>query len=138
MKKSYAVESIAAPNADIAVRMSDRMKDVTRETGCAELGGAWRYPTGLNVPSYLTEPKCGRFYINSDKGNDYGTKAQSPSWLYALDGNRMVPGHDPEHLGGDAWAADAAITMMEKGKLERHAGDDGRHRQGRPHVGRLP
>ncbi|MFC6519161.1 sulfatase-like hydrolase/transferase [Undibacterium arcticum] len=94
--------------------MSDRMKDVTRETGCAELGGAWRYPTGLNVPSYLTEPKCGRFYINSDKGNDYGTKAQSPSWLYALDGNRMVPGHDPEHLGGDAWAADAAITMMEK------------------------
>ena len=66
------------------------------------------------MPAYLTEPKCGRFYINSDSGNDYTTKAKSPSWLYPLDGNRFVPGKDPQHLGGDVWVADAAMAMMEK------------------------
>lgn len=113
-EKDYAVDSIAAPNADVAVRMSDRMKDVTKETGCANLQGAWRYPFGLNVPVYLSQPKCGRYYVNSDKNNDYHTKSQSPSWLYPLDGNKMVPGNDADHLGGDTWVADAAMTMMEK------------------------
>ncbi|MFC4161283.1 alkaline phosphatase family protein [Chitinimonas lacunae] len=113
-EKDYAVESVAAPTGDIAVRMSDRQKDVSKETGCDNLQGQWRYPYGVNVPSYLTEPKCGRFYINSDKGNDYGTLATPPTWLYPLDGNRFVPGNDPEHLGGDAWVADAAMAMMEK------------------------
>jgi hypothetical protein len=69
-EKSYPVDSIAAPSADIAVKLSDRRKDVTAETGCANLGGAWRSPAGANVPTYLTEPKCGRFYIYYDKGND--------------------------------------------------------------------
>ncbi len=115
-QKDYAVESLAAPSADIAVRMSDRMKDVSKETGCENLKGQWRSPAGVGVPTYLTEPRCGRFYINSDKGNDYGTKAGEPSWLYPLDGNRFVPGEDPEHLGGDAWVADAAMLMAEKEK----------------------
>lgn len=112
-QKNYAVDSVAAPSADIAVKMSDRQKDVSKETGCANLGGQWRFPAGSNVPGYLTEPKCGRFYINSDKTNDYTTKSQSPARMYPLDGNRFVPGTDPEHLGGDAWVADAAMAMME-------------------------
>ena len=62
---------------------------------------------------------CGRYFINADKGNDYGTKAAFPSWLYPGEGNRFVPGNDPGHLGGDTWAADAAID------------DDGRTRTGR-------
>ncbi|MEH6460692.1 alkaline phosphatase family protein [Chitinimonas sp. JJ19] len=113
-EKDYAVEAIAAPSADIAVRFSDRMKDLSKETGCDNLGGQWRGPAGVNVPTYLSEPRCGRFYVNSDKNNDYGTKAAAPSWLYPLDGNRFVPGNDPAHLGGDAWVADVAIAMAEK------------------------
>ena len=113
-QKGYAVDSVVAPSGDIGVRVSGRQSDVTKEKGCANLGGRWRYPAGLNVPAYLTEPKCGRFYINSDSGNDYATKAKSPSWLYPLDGNRLVSGKDPQHLGGDVWVADAAMAMMEK------------------------
>jgi hypothetical protein len=119
-QKGYAVDSIAAPSADIAVKLSGRQKvnnkkaDGTVESGCTELGGQYRHPDGSNVPSYLMEPKCGRFYINSDKSNAYGTTAASPSWLYPLDGDRFVPGTNAEHLGGDAWVADAAMVMMEK------------------------
>jgi hypothetical protein len=113
-EKSYAVESINAPSnpTDIAVRLSSRRSDVSPATGCANLGGAWREPFGTNVPSYLTTPKCGRFFINSDTGNDYGTTLTPPTWMYPLDGNRFVPGFDQAHLGGDTWAADAAREMM--------------------------
>jgi hypothetical protein len=113
-EKGYAVDSVAAPSGDIAVRFSGRQRDVSQDKGCDNLGGQWRYPAGVNVPAYLIEPKCGRFYINSDSGNDYTTKAKSPSWLYPLDGDRFVPGRNAQHLGGDIWVTDAAIAMMEK------------------------
>jgi hypothetical protein len=113
-EKGYAVDSVVAPSGDIGVRVSGRQRDVSKDKGCDNLGGQWRYPAGVNVPAYLTEPKCGRFYINSDSGNDYTTKAKSPSWLYPLDGDRFVPGRNPQHLGGDVWVADAAMAMMEK------------------------
>jgi hypothetical protein len=112
-EKSYAVESIAAPSADIAVRLSGRESDVSPATGCANLGGPWRGPFGVNVPSYIAAPKCGRFYINSSKSNDYGTNTTAPAFLYPEDGNRFVPGFDPAHLGGDTWAADAAMAIMQ-------------------------
>jgi len=86
------------------------------------LKGAWRYPFGKNVPTYLLQPDagdatlCGRYFINADKGNDYATKAAFPAWLYPEEGNRFVPGSDQSaqagHLGGDTWVADAAIAMM--------------------------
>ena len=75
-------------------------------------------PPGKNVPDYLLERDsvdptiCGRFFINSDKANDYGTAAAFPTWMYPSEGNRFWPGNDPNHLGGDTWAADAAIAMM--------------------------
>jgi hypothetical protein len=112
-EKSYAVESAVAPTGDISVRLSSRQSDTSAATGCANLNGRWRYPFGKNVPTYLTEPKCGRFYINSDATNDYGTLTTPPAWMYPEDGNRFFPGYDPEHLGGDTWAADAAMAMME-------------------------
>jgi hypothetical protein len=132
-EKSYAVESAAATGStaatdDIAVRMSSRRSNVTGNwpTGCRNLSlagatdkGQWRSPFGQNVPSYLNRPDpddatlCGRYFINADKGNHYGTKDAFPSWLYPGEGNRFVPGNDPEHLGGDTWAADAAIEMMQ-------------------------
>jgi arylsulfatase A-like enzyme len=128
-EKSYAVEAATGASGDIAVRLSGRQSDVTSDypTGCRNLSipgttgnGKWRSPAGKNVPTYLTRPDaadptlCGRYFINSDKANDYGTKAGSPSYLYPSEGNRTFPGNDPAHLGGDTWAADAAIEMMQR------------------------
>lgn len=119
-QKAYAVDSVAAPSADIAVKMSGRQKinvknaDGSVEAGCVDFSGEYRHPDGANVPAYLLEPKCGRFYINSDKGDDHGTAGTSPSWIYPLDGDRFVPGKNADHMGGDAWVADAAMEMMEK------------------------
>lgn len=122
-EKSYAVESAAAPTGDIAVRLASRASVEPCKTA---LGGQYRYPKGKNVPSYLvpadpadtTDPQfCNRFYINADKANDYGTLAAFPSWLYPEEGNRFFRGTDPSaatHPGGDVWAADAAIEMMNR------------------------
>jgi hypothetical protein len=124
-EKSYAVESATGASGDIAVRLSGRKAaydPLTAPTGCSNLSipgvpgnGQWRSAQGKNVPDYLTERDgsvCGRYFINADKGNHYGTKDAFPSWLYPGEGNRLVPGNDPAHLGGDTWAADAAIDMM--------------------------
>jgi hypothetical protein len=127
-EKSYAVETAAAPSGDIAVRMSDRSPSSLRDSCRATLGGRFRYPTGKNVPTYIgptpglpdpvTGPPagyCNRYYINSDNSLDYGTHAAYPSWMYFEQGNRFFTGTDPssvEHPGGDEWAADAAIAMM--------------------------
>jgi hypothetical protein len=126
--KGYAVESATGATGDIAVRMGGRKTDTTSDwpTGCRNLSipgvpgnGAWRSPSGKNVPSYLTRSDdndptlCGRFFVNSDSNNHYGTKDAFPSWLYPGEGNRYVPGNDEGHLGGDTWTADAAIEMME-------------------------
>jgi len=111
-EKSYAVETATASSGDIAVRLSSRSSSSLFNSCRTALGGRYRFPTGKNVPGYLTD-FCGRWYINSDGGNDYGTKAAYPSWLYPEDGNRFVPGTDAAHLGGDTWVADAAIAMMD-------------------------
>jgi hypothetical protein len=126
-EKSYAVESATGATGDIAVRMSSRRSNVTGNApdGCRNLSipgvtgnGQWRSPVGKNVPTYLNRPDptdptlCGRYFINADKANHYGTKDAFPAWLYPGEGNRFVPGNDPAHLGGDTWAADAAIEMM--------------------------
>ena len=81
-----------------------------------EVGGNYRPPSGINVPKYISEPAGNRFYVRSESSNDYGTRSQFPSWIYPEDGNRMVPGTDPKHLGGDTWVADAAIKIMQNEK----------------------
>ena len=134
-EKSYAVDSATGSSGDIGVRLSGRKSNVTGDYnpadylngGCRNLSipgvpgnGRWRAPDGKNVPSYLTGPDqtdpklCGRFFINSDKANDYGTHQAFPAWIYQSEGNRFFPGNDPQHLGGDRWVADAAIQMMRR------------------------
>ena len=124
-EKGYAVDSAAAESAfdtsgaDIAVRFGGRSPSTPapgRDAACnATLGGRYRAPDGVNVPTYIKDEVndfCGRFYVNSSL--TYGTSTAFPSWIYPLDGNRFVPGTDPDHLGGDNWVADAAMAMMEK------------------------
>ena len=117
-EKSYAVESAVAPTGDIGVRMSGRSSSTLDACGL-ELGGRYRQPAGKAVPTYLSQPFCGRYFINSaDAPFDYGTRAAFPSWIYPEDGNRFFPGTDASalagHTGGDVWVADAAIEMMQR------------------------
>jgi non-specific serine/threonine protein kinase len=61
-------------------------------SAAAILDNTWRGPTGANVPTYISQPVCGRYYVDSDRNLDYGTKTTPPAWMYPLDGNRFVPG----------------------------------------------
>jgi Type I phosphodiesterase / nucleotide pyrophosphatase len=109
-QKNYAVYSSNGPTGDISVTFSGRNFD------CDDDGVAannYRGPTGFNVPTYISSPTCGRFYVNSATSLSYGTATTPPAWMYPLDGNRFAPGRDPNHLGGDVWTADAGMAMME-------------------------
>src|SRR3954469_20000950 len=108
-QKNYAVYSANGPSGDISVTFSSRNFD------CDGDGiNNWRGPTGFNVPSYISAPTCGRFYVDSSTSLSYGTATTPPAWMYPLDGNRFAPGFDPAHLGGDVWTADAGMAMMER------------------------
>ncbi len=82
----------------------------------------WRFPRGVNVPSGSGEmgEACSRFYV--EPSADYGTNTTPPALLYPLDGHRFVPGFDEDRLGGDVWAADAAIELMQADHID--ADDD--------------
>jgi hypothetical protein len=109
-QKDYAVHTSNGPTGDISVTFSGRSFDCDADAVASE----WRGPTGLNVPSYIATPTCGRFYVDSASSETYGTGTTPPAWMYPLDGNRFAVGNDPAHLGGDVWTTDAALAMMER------------------------
>lgn len=106
-EKPTATYTSGGPSADIIVTLSGR------NFNCAGVGNTYRGPTGVAVPTYLSAPPCGRYYIDSNADLDYGTRTDCPACMYPEDGNRFVPGNDPAHYGGDTWVADAAMAMME-------------------------
>ena len=107
-QKNYAVYTSNGPTGDISVTFSSRNFDCDGDGT-----NNWRGPTGLNVPSYIAAPSCGRFYVDSSTSLSYGTATTPPAWMYPLDGNRFAVGNDPAHLGGDVWTTDAGLAMME-------------------------
>jgi hypothetical protein len=104
--KTYAAWAMGGRGSDSIVTFSSRNFDCD---GDGELN--WRGPDGINVPAYLSDPECGRWYVDSDSDMTYDTD-RSPAWLYPLDGNRYTVGLDPAHEGGDVWATDAALEVM--------------------------
>jgi arylsulfatase A-like enzyme len=75
----------------------------------------WRRPEDGNnsAPAYFgLDQECNRWWT-WQAANAYGTGTILPGRIYNLDGNRFVPGFDPDHLGGDVWSTDAAITVIE-------------------------
>jgi hypothetical protein len=108
-QKDYAIHTSNGPTGDISVTFSGRNFDCDGD-GTSN----WRGPTGFNVPSYLSAPTCGRFYVDSSSSMTYGTGTTPPAWMYPLDGNRFAVGTDPAHLGGDVWTTDAGLAMMER------------------------
>jgi hypothetical protein len=107
-QKSYAVFSANGPTGDISVTFSGR------SFNCDGSGNNFRGPTGFNVPAYISDPVCGRYYVDSRSSESYGTATTAPAWMYPLDKNRFAPGFDPAHRGGDVWTADAGMAMMER------------------------
>jgi hypothetical protein len=91
---------------DIIVRLGSTETLDCDEDGTSE---SWRGPSGVNVPAYIST-HCGRFFVPT--WNDFGTETTAPAWMYPADGARYITGNDPEHLGGDVWAADAAVEVM--------------------------
>lgn len=105
--KAYAAWAFGGSGSDSIVTFSSRSYD------CDGDGvNNWRGPTGVNVPKYLSEPVCGRWYVDSSSSLTYDTLL-SPARMYPLDGNRYTAGTDPAHQGSDVWAADAAIAAMD-------------------------
>ncbi|MEO5651990.1 MAG: alkaline phosphatase family protein [Marmoricola sp.] len=103
--KTYAAWAFGGATSDITVTFGSKID-------CGDGNGAnTRAPSGVNVPSYIAEPHCGRYYVDGNKAHYYDTD-NLPARMYPLDGNRYTVGHDPAHQGGDVWAADAAMDIM--------------------------
>ena len=106
--KAYAAYGMSGPDSDIVVTFSSRDFECNSDV---DPDPSWRGPDGVNVPPYLSNPECGRFYVESSANLAYDTDT-SPAWMYPLDGNRYTVGRDPEHPGGDVWATSAALAIM--------------------------
>ena len=105
-EKSYAVESATAPTRRHRVRLSSRSSSSLFDSLPHHAG---RPRTGSR-PARTCRPTssdyCGRWYINSDAGNSYGTDDGVPVLDVPEDGNRFFPGTDA--LG--AWPGTSAAT----------------------------
>jgi hypothetical protein len=73
-------------------------------------GSRWRGPVGINVPSYITSTCGSRYYVERSKVYDTG---KLPASMYSVADNRYVVGHNDAHLGGDIWATDMALDVMD-------------------------
>jgi predicted AlkP superfamily pyrophosphatase or phosphodiesterase len=75
----------------------------------------WRIPeliTTVPRPYLNFTGTCADRWVTWQRAGAYRTGEISPANIYPLDGNRFVPGFDPNHLGGDTWSADAAIRFI--------------------------
>ncbi len=71
----------------------------------------YRMPFGQNVPAYFSTACGSRWLAQRDTIYDTG---QFPAQLYPATDNRYVVGHNPAQLGGDVWATDAVLEIMEQ------------------------
>jgi hypothetical protein len=96
-EKDYATYAFGGPWASAVVTLSK--PHAPDYPPCA--------PAGVNVPAYISSNS--RFTVECRE--TYGTGFDT---VYKLDGSRYVPGKDPAHLGGDVWAADVALEIMNR------------------------
>ena len=73
-------------------------------------GLRYRFPRGTNVPTYISSECGSRYFVERNKIYDTD---KLPASLYLADDDRYVVGDDPGHEGGDLWATDAALDMMD-------------------------
>ena len=103
--KGYAAYGLAGPG-------SGNTYVDTFTSGPTCNGGRWRMPTGVPAPpSYLVGADCtSRYWVERDKGYD---TLQFPAQLYPATDDRYVVGDEPGHQGGDIWATDAVLDIMD-------------------------
>ena len=104
--KAYAAWGLAGPGSPAT--------SVTTFASATCNGVGWRGPTGV-VPTYISTPTCGRYWVERNKGYD---TLQEPASLYPATDDRYVVGDEPGHQGGDIWATDAVLDIID------HEGDD--------------
>ena len=116
-EKNYAVYTMGGPGSDIRLTFSGRSFDC--DDADPNTPNTWRGPTGVGVPTYISEPSgsanclANPYYVDSANEINYGTLNTSPAWMYPLQGNRDIPGNDPNHQGGDVWVTNAAFDIMD-------------------------
>ncbi len=101
--KGYAAYGLSGPG-------SDNTSVTTFASGPTCDGVRYRKPAGLNVPPYIADTCGSRYLVERDKGYD---TLQFPAQLYPATDDRYVVGDEPEHQGGDIWATDAVLDIME-------------------------
>ncbi len=103
--KGYAAYGLSGPGS-----ANTSVTTFTSANPCEPGGVRWRKPTGPGVPSYI-EGTCGsRYWVERDKAYD---TLQFPAQLYPATDDRYVVGDEPAHQGGDIWATDAALDIMD-------------------------
>jgi hypothetical protein len=104
--KVYAAYAFGGPGSTSITTFGG----VTCPAGGPNAGVRYRGPVGINVPSYVTSTCGSRYYVA--RGPVYDTN-KLPASMYSVADNRYVVGHDPDHLGGDIWATDMALDVMD-------------------------
>jgi hypothetical protein len=106
--KGYAAYSYGSSKTDSITTFSSGPECTT--------GGSWRKPSGINPPAYIVGTPCSRFWVHSGYPTYAYDTTKLPAVMYPLDSDRYATGHDPAHLGGDVWTADAAVAIMRSGE----------------------
>jgi hypothetical protein len=104
--KVYAGYAFGGPGSTSIVTFGS----VTCPEGGPNAGLRYRGPVGINVPDYVTSTCGSRYYVA--RGPVYDTD-RLPAVMYSVADDRYVVGHDPAHLGGDIWATDMALDVMD-------------------------
>ena len=108
-QKNYAVYSSNGPTGDISVTFSSRNFDCDGDGT-----NNWRGPTGFNVPTYISAPNCGRYYVDSRVARSRtARRRRRRRGCTRSTATASRVGRDPAHRGGDVWTADAGMAMME-------------------------
>ncbi|MBF4767714.1 alkaline phosphatase family protein [Nocardioides agariphilus] len=110
--KVYAAYAYSGDASDIVITFgSANCPEPSTGAEDGHIYGSLRGPTGVGVPSYITGATCGgRYYVERNKVYDTG---KLPAVMYPTSDNRYVVGDNDEHLGGDIWATDAALDVMD-------------------------
>jgi hypothetical protein len=101
--KGYAAYGLSGPG-------STNTSVVTFTSGPTCEGVRWRMPTGIAVPPYIAGTCGSRYWVERDKGYD---TLQFPARLYPATDDRYVVGDEPDHEGGDIWATDAVLDILD-------------------------
>ena len=107
--------SSAVPDGTVAPDPEDIIFQIRGDNVSTQCGSGWRKPeyVGLARAYFGFTNDCTDRWWTFQGAGAYGTGALSPANIYPLDGNRFVPGFDPDHIGGDNWSADAAIGFIQ-------------------------